>query len=467
MDSLIQTVCVYSEDIGMEFGIEKCAMLVMGKGKIMKSVGIELPDGKVIKSLQEGESYLYLRIFEADKFLEEKMKLNVSKEYIRRLKNVLKSKLNGGNLVRGVNTWAVSLIRYSAAFVSWRKSELQAIDRKTREMFTMYKALHPKSDVDRLYIPTKEGGRGLISIEDSVELAIRGLEVHVHGSEERLIQATRGDKIDGLEAASFLKRSKKKKRLEDWEMKVLHGQYLRQTKEVRRDQCWAWLQNGDLKRETESLIVAAQNQSIRTTIVKAKIERSQGDSLCRMCRKVDESIDHIVNGCCKLAQKEYKRSHDNLGKILHWKLARKCNFEAGDKWYEHEPESVLENEDYKILWNFSILTDYVIEAWRPDLVVVDKKERSCKIIDFTVPGVSRIEEKEKDKIEKYQELGRELQKIWNVKGTIIPLVAGSLGTILKQFGNRLKQIGITLGTAQVQKTVLLATTKILRMVFEI
>ena len=125
----------------------------------------------------------------------------------------------------------------------------------------------------------------MISIEDCVELAIRGLEVYVHGSEERLIQAARGDKIDGLEAASVLKRSKKEKRLEDWEEKVLHGQYLRQTKEVRSDQCWAWLQNGDLKRETESLIVAAQNQSIRTNLVKAKIGKCQGDSLCRVCRK--------------------------------------------------------------------------------------------------------------------------------------------------------------------------------------
>ena len=224
------------------------------------------------------------------------------------------------------------------------------------------RALHSKSDVDRLHIPRKEGGGGLISIEDCVELAIRGLEVYVHGSEERLIQAARGGKIDGLEDASVLKRSKKGKKLGDWEKKVLHGQYLRQTKEVRSDQCWAWLQNGDLKRETESLIVAAQNQSIRTNLVKARIDKSQGDSLCRMCRKVDESIDHIVSGCSKLAQKEYKRRHDNLGKIVHWKLARKCNFEAGDKWYEHEPESVLENEDYKILWDFSIQTDHVIEA---------------------------------------------------------------------------------------------------------
>ena len=77
----------------------------------------------------------------------------------------------------------------------------------------------------------------MISTKDYVELAIRGLEVYVYGNEERSIQAARGDKIDGLETASVLKRSKKEKRLEGWEEKVLHGQYLRQTKEVRSDQC--------------------------------------------------------------------------------------------------------------------------------------------------------------------------------------------------------------------------------------
>ena len=79
------------------------------------------------------------------------------------------------------------------------------LDRKTRTLFTIYAALHPKSDVDRLYIPGKEGGRGLISIEDGVKLAIRGLDAYVHGSGERLIQAVRGGKVDGLEAVSVLK----------------------------------------------------------------------------------------------------------------------------------------------------------------------------------------------------------------------------------------------------------------------
>ena len=57
-----------------------------------------------------------------------------------------------------------------------------------------------------------------------------------------------------------------------------------------------------------------------------------------MCKKADESIDHAICGCSKLGEKEYKRRHDNLGKIVHWKLARKCNFEAGYKSYKHKPE---------------------------------------------------------------------------------------------------------------------------------
>ena len=80
---------------------------------------------------------------------------------------------------------------------------MQAVDRTTRKFFTIYGALHPKSDVDRLYIPRKEGRRGLISIEARVELAIKGLDMYVYGSEEKLIQAARRDKIYGLKLQVF------------------------------------------------------------------------------------------------------------------------------------------------------------------------------------------------------------------------------------------------------------------------
>ena len=70
-----------------------------------------------------------------------------------------------------------------------------------------------------------------------------------------------------------------------------------------------------MKRKTESLIVAAQNQNIRTNLVKAKIGKSQGDSLSRVCRKVDESIDHVVSDYSKLAHKDYKRRYRRYGML--------------------------------------------------------------------------------------------------------------------------------------------------------
>ena len=97
------------------------------------------------------------------------------------------------------------------------------------------------------------------------------------------------------------------------------------------------------------------------------------------------------------------------------------------------------------------------------MVVVDKKRKTCKNVDFVVPGDSRIEEKEKEKIGKYQDQRQVLQKIWNVvRVKNIPLVVGSLGAIPKQFGNRLKETCVTAEIGQVQKTVLLGMTKILR-----
>ena len=119
-----------------------------------------MPDGKDIKSLQEGESFKYPGSLQVDRILGEEMKLKVFKEYFRRLRKVFKAKLHDRNLAQGVNTWAVSILRYSGAFISWRKCKLQAIDRKKRTFFTIYGGLHTKSNDDRLYIPRKNGGRG-------------------------------------------------------------------------------------------------------------------------------------------------------------------------------------------------------------------------------------------------------------------------------------------------------------------
>ena len=86
------------------------------------------------------------------------MKERIRTSYHDRLKKLLKSKLNAGNLVKAINCWAVASVRYSAAIVDWTKEELRQYDRKTRKLLTMHGGFHPKSDVDRLYLPRKLGG---------------------------------------------------------------------------------------------------------------------------------------------------------------------------------------------------------------------------------------------------------------------------------------------------------------------
>ena len=187
IDSLVRTVHIFSTDIGMEFGIKKCGVLILKRGKITRSEGIELPNGDKLKEVGE-EGYTYLGIVELDKIKEEEMKGKIVKEYKRRLRLILKSKLNGKNKVIAINTWAVAIFRYSAGILEWKSSELKKIDRKSRKTMTMYGAFHPKSDVDRLYMKRKEGGRGLSNIELVVKGEENNLGQYVLNSREQLLR---------------------------------------------------------------------------------------------------------------------------------------------------------------------------------------------------------------------------------------------------------------------------------------
>ena len=117
LETLIHGVRIYSQDIGIEFGIEKCAMLDMKSGKRHLTDGIELPKQDKIRTLEENETYKYLGILEADTIKQVEMKDKLQKEYLRRTGNLLDTKLSCRNLIKGINTWAVLLVRYWGPFL--------------------------------------------------------------------------------------------------------------------------------------------------------------------------------------------------------------------------------------------------------------------------------------------------------------------------------------------------------------
>ena len=110
VNTLARTVHVFSTNIGMEFGIKKCGILTMKIGKTVKSEGIKLPDGEVMKQVGQ-EGYTYLGIIELDRTKETEMKEKITKEYKRRQRLILKSKLNGRNKVTEINIWEVAIFR--------------------------------------------------------------------------------------------------------------------------------------------------------------------------------------------------------------------------------------------------------------------------------------------------------------------------------------------------------------------
>ena len=149
---------------------------------------------------------------------------------------------------------------------------------------------------------------------------------------------------------------------------------------------------------TESLLIAAQNSAVRTNYVKAKIDNVQQNSKFRLCGDRDETINHMISECSKLVQKEYKTRHDCVGKVIYWELCKKFKVDRTNKWYMHNPESVPENETHKILLDFEIQMNHLTSTWRPDLVIVNKKENLPNSRLYCVSrSPSKIERKRKER----------------------------------------------------------------------
>ena len=474
LDSLTQTVRIYSKDIGMTFGLDKCAKVTLRKGKTVAGSDLQLPSGGVIRDIGSGGAYKYLGIEENSVVEHSRMKEKTTKEYIRRTRKLLRSKLSGTNKIRAINTYAVPVLRYSAGIVDWTKQDLQDLDRKTRKQLTMHGALHPRADVDRLYIPRHMGGRGLINIEDMVEgekLALREY-IEQRREDDTLIAAVRHSgehqrKVEADTTAKAHKESRQEAKYSSWKEKPLHGQYIRSLPdEASREGTYQWLTKGDLKIGTEALITAAQDQAINTRAHMKNILKAAVDGNCRMCGQYQETVDHLVAGCKVLANHQYKQRHNQVAKRVHWALCQKYKITTVKQWWKHAPEGVTETDKAKLLWDFSIRTDNHIQANKPDIVVVDKEEKSCLIIDIACPLDRNIKEKEQEKITKYQDLKREIERLWKVRAKVIPVVVGSLGAVTEKHQSYTRAIDDNISTRDLQKATLLGTAQILREVLQ-
>ena len=194
------------------------------------------------------------------------------------------------NTIQAINSRAVSLIRYGAGIIEWTKEDMRQMGCKTRKLLTMHRSMHPQSEVDQLYWKRTEGGRGLQSIEEVVEIEKASLGFYFM-LKEIMQEGFFRDSTDPVDK----KRELVEKHKLQFEEKKLHSVFFRETKGVRDEKdTWLWLKKGVFKKETEGLISAAQEQASRLNWVKRMIDKEEYSPRCRMCDRENETVSHIV-----------------------------------------------------------------------------------------------------------------------------------------------------------------------------
>ena len=148
LDLFIQAMGIFSDDVSMVFGLDKCAVLVMKRRKIVWTEGIQLP-GEMLMGEANLNKYKYFGVLQLEPIMNRK---KMKSEYTWRVKKLLRSKLNGGNVIAGMNAWTVGINRYRARVLDWMKEELKTIDIKTRKSMTINGSLHWRGNVGRFYL---------------------------------------------------------------------------------------------------------------------------------------------------------------------------------------------------------------------------------------------------------------------------------------------------------------------------
>jgi hypothetical protein len=332
------------------------------------------------KVIMEKKNYKYLGINQSNHIQHSIIKENLEKQFYLRIKSILKSKLNGNNLIKAVNTYAVPLLTYSF-------------------------------------------GVGPNILYDTIA---------------------------------------------NIKQKSLHGRYFKELEqpEINIQASHAWLKKSNIHPETEGFIFAIQDRVINTRNYKKHICRLQSIiDKCRICGTEGETIEHIISSCTVLAQSEYKKRHDIFAKIIHMNLAVKFNLlKDTQPHYIYKPESCLENDNYKLYFDRTVLTDIHIQHNRPDIIILNKQQKQAYLLDIAVPNSHNITQTYNTKINKYLELSVAMRNLWCLeKISILPFIISATGIVPQSLFKNLKILDLenTL-VVEIQKGILLYSCHIMR-----
>ena len=249
----------------------------------------------------------------SDLIMNREIKEKVKSEYIRRVKKLIRSQLNGANVIAGINAFVVGIIRYGAGVLHWRKEELESINIKTRRSMTMNRSIHCRENVNCILQEKKE----------EKGLALQSLGKYLSDSQKWLLKFAAGEKAlsEVEDPNEFEKRLKKEKRRQ-WLEKPLRCRFLKETENVSIEITWQWLKRRHLKKDTEAMACAKQKKAQQVNLIKHHIDGQDMAPICRLQGESSETVMHLSSGFPVLGKSKYQIRHDIMGKHIHWLLLK-------------------------------------------------------------------------------------------------------------------------------------------------
>ncbi|XP_036318615.1 uncharacterized protein LOC118742499 [Rhagoletis pomonella] len=474
MNTLLEQTEDFSNDIKMSFGVEKCRRLSVENGKLIRRE-FELMTHETVDSMTEDDTYKYLGILQARRMQHSEIVSAITSEYLQRVKSLLKSCLNGNNLFKAINAFAIPVLTYTFGVVKWSETELENVKRATRTLLTKYGTHHPKSAVERLYLPRRQGGRGMVDIKQLHNKCKQSLRLYFHNQENSLLQTVcKADlkysplNLSEFSAIELISGTQHIQSLmQDWKMKAVHGRYPHalDAPEVDNAASNEWLIHSGIYAETEGFMIAIQDQVIATRNYSKYIMRASVENdLCRRCQKQTETIHHITGACVTLAATEYLTRHNQVAKIVHQSLAIQHKLVTEElPYFKYTPDAVIENRTSKLYWDRSVLTDRPMPHNRPDIIVVEKEVNQAFLIDIGVPNTHNLQDCYMEKYRKYQSLAYEIKDLWKLeKVEVIPVIISTTGVIPKSLNTSLEKLNMVEKRRAIQKSVILSTSSIVR-----
>ena len=190
----------------------------------------------------------------------------------------------------------------------------------------------------------------------------------------------------------------------------MHGQYRRLTEQspVDMKENFGWLKAANLPGATEGLVVAAQDQALKTRYYEHHILHRDASPTCRVCSVDLEAVDHILAGYSAMAPTDYTDRYNQVASTIHWNICRHFQVPVQSRWYRHQSDRLLETDDIMVMWDTPIPTAGKIKGNRPDICLRDKKVNTCFLIDISCPADVNVNRKHAEKLAKYVDLRVEI-----------------------------------------------------------